>query len=158
VTIESYEDSRLEAVVQLSLSAWAPVFASIERALDPEVWRAFHPDWRADQRAAVEAACKDAAMRVWVAVEAGQVAGFVAARLHAESRMGEIHMIAVDPGFQRRGIASALTRQALAWFESEGMQVAMVETGGDPGHAPARATYEATGFRLFPVARYFKKL
>jgi hypothetical protein len=28
----------------------------------------------------------------------------------------------------------------------------------DPGHAPARRTYEAAGFRIFPVARYFKKL
>ena len=34
----------------------------------------------------------------------------------------------------------------------------MVETGGDPGHAPARATYSATGFTLLPVARYFQLL
>jgi hypothetical protein len=39
-----------------------------------------------------------------------------------------------------------------------GMSIAMVETGGDPGHAPARHTYEKVGFELFPVARYFKKL
>jgi hypothetical protein len=34
----------------------------------------------------------------------------------------------------------------------------MVETGGDPGHAPARRTYESAGSRLFPIARYFNKL
>jgi hypothetical protein len=33
-----------------------------------------------------------------------------------------------------------------------------VETGGDPGHAPARRLYEQLGFGLFPIARYFKKL
>jgi hypothetical protein len=38
------------------------------------------------------------------------------------------------------------------------MSVAMVETGGDPGHERARYTYEKVGFELFPVARYFKKL
>lgn len=38
------------------------------------------------------------------------------------------------------------------------MSVAMVETGGDPGHAPARHTYEKVGFGLFPITRYFKKL
>ena len=38
------------------------------------------------------------------------------------------------------------------------MSVAMVETGGDPGHARSRHTYEKVGFELFPVARYFKKL
>jgi len=30
--------------------------------------------------------------------------------------------------------------------------------GGDPGHAPARATYEGLGFQHWPVALYFKDL
>jgi RimJ/RimL family protein N-acetyltransferase len=38
------------------------------------------------------------------------------------------------------------------------MAIAMVETGGDPGHAPARAAYEKAGFRVLPLARYFRKL
>lgn len=38
------------------------------------------------------------------------------------------------------------------------MSVAMVETGGDPGHERARHTYEKAGFELLPAARYFKKL
>ena len=72
--------------------------------------------------------------------------------------MGEIYMIAVDPDFQRHGIATALTNHSLAWLKQAGMTTVMVETGGDPGHAPARRTYESAGFWLFPVARYFKKL
>ena len=67
-------------------------------------------------------------------------------------------MIAVAPEHQRRGIAAALTELALARLAEAGMTTAMVETGGDPGHAPARRTYESAGFRVFPVARYFKKL
>jgi GNAT superfamily N-acetyltransferase len=62
----------------------------------------------------------------------------------------------VDPDFQRRGIAARLTAHALAWFKQAGMSIAMVETGGDPGHAPARRAYESSGFRLVPVARYFR--
>jgi hypothetical protein len=38
------------------------------------------------------------------------------------------------------------------------MQVAMVETGGDPGHAPARRACEKADYTLLPVARYFKAL
>ena len=72
--------------------------------------------------------------------------------------MGEIYMVAVDPDHQRRGIAMALIEFALDRMKDAGMTVAMVETGGDPGHAPARAAYEKMGFGLFPVARYFKKL
>jgi hypothetical protein len=38
------------------------------------------------------------------------------------------------------------------------MDIAVVETGGDDGHAPARAAYEALGFTVLPIARYFHLL
>jgi GNAT superfamily N-acetyltransferase len=95
---------------------------------------------------------------VWVAIEAGSPVGFVAVKLHAETSVGEISMITVEPDVQRRGIGAALTAFALDWMREAGMSVAMVETGGDPGHAPARRLYEQLGFGLFPIARYFKKL
>jgi hypothetical protein len=38
------------------------------------------------------------------------------------------------------------------------MTIAVVETGGDPGHAPARELYAATGFTVLPIARYFQPL
>jgi ribosomal protein S18 acetylase RimI-like enzyme len=165
----------------LSLRAWEGVFASLEAVMDPRVFRAMHPDWRITQREAVEGVCaafrsadsvgedsggeesggedSDAARsdgEVWVALVQHQVAGFAALKFHTADRLGEIYMIAVDPAFQRRGIATALTRHAMDRFKQTGMTVAMVETGGDPGHAPARAAYESTGFRLLPIARYFK--
>jgi ribosomal protein S18 acetylase RimI-like enzyme len=95
---------------------------------------------------------------VWIAHAEGAVAGFVVIRLHADDRMGEISMIAVDSGVQRQGIGTALIGHALAWMKEQGMAVAMVETGGDPGHAPARQAYEKNGFTLLPIARYFKRL
>ncbi len=84
--------------------------------------------------------------------------GFVAVRLHTEDRLGEVYMIAVDPDCQGRGIGSALMTVALRWMTDAGLSVAMVETGDDPGHAPARRTYEKLGFGVVPVARYYKKL
>ncbi|MEZ4214887.1 MAG: GNAT family N-acetyltransferase [Myxococcota bacterium] len=157
-TIVPFDREHLEAVVRLALRAWEPVFPSIEEAMGTEIFRAQVADWRASQTAAVEAACTDGGGEAFVALIAGEVAGFVALRTHAADRMGEIHMIAVDPRHQRRGIAAAMTRFALARFAQAGLTTAMVETGGDPGHAPARSTYEAAGFRHVPVARYFKKL
>ncbi len=84
--------------------------------------------------------------------------GFVAIRLYLDDSMGEIYMIAVDPDFQGNGIGTALIEFALTWMKDAGMSIAMVETVDDDGHVPARHTYEKVGFRLFPVARYFKKL
>jgi ribosomal protein S18 acetylase RimI-like enzyme len=157
VTIEPYDGSRRDAIVRLSLRAWEPVFDSMRVAMGPAVFRAFYrDDWRAAQRRSVESVCTDENIRVWVAVEQSRIAGFVALKLHPEDQMGEMYMIAVDPDFQRRGIATRLIDPSVAWFKQAGMSIVMVETGGDPGHAPARSTYEAAGFRLLPVARYFK--
>ena len=60
--------------------------------------------------------------------------------------------------YQRRGISSRLTEHATEHMLRCGMDIAVVETGGDPGHAPARAAYEAAGFTLLPIARYFRLL
>jgi ribosomal protein S18 acetylase RimI-like enzyme len=73
-------------------------------------------------------------------------------------RMGAIGIIGVDPDYQRRGISSRLTSFALDYLREQGMDIAIVETGGDSGHAPARAAYEAAGFTLLPIARYFRLL
>ena len=157
--IELYEAHRLDAVIRLSLRAWAPVFDSIQKAMDLDVYQSFYPDgWRVSQQEAVEGVCAAEDTNVWVAVDAGSTVGFVAVKLHSESSMGEIYMVAVDPDFQGHGIGSALTEFAVNWMKDAGMSVAMVETGGDPGHAPARRTYEKAGFGLLPIARYFKKL
>ncbi len=72
--------------------------------------------------------------------------------------MGEISMLAVDPDYQCVGIGTALTEFALDQLKGAGMTVAMVETGGDPGHAAARRTYEKAGYTHLPIARYFKNL
>jgi GNAT superfamily N-acetyltransferase len=157
--IELYDPGQLEAVIQLSLRAWKPVFDSLQNALDAEVYCTFYPDgWRVSQQKAVEDVCAAEDTNVWVAIAADSTVGFVAVKLHSEDSMGEIYMVAVDPDFQSHGIGTALIEFALAWMKDAEMAIAMVETGGDPGHAPARHAYEKVGFRQLPIARYFKKL
>lgn len=167
VRIEPYTAHHLNAVIQLSLRAWAPVFESIQNAMDADLYQAFYPDhWRVSQQQAIEEVCAAEDTHVWVAKvfdqaaieDAGLTVGFIAVKLHLEDKMGEIYMIAVDPDVQGQGIGTALIEFAIAWMKEAGMSIAMVETGGDPGHAPARRTYEKAGFGLWKVARYFKKL
>ncbi|MDQ1397862.1 MAG: hypothetical protein QOG64_3121 [Acidimicrobiaceae bacterium] len=156
--IRELGEGDIEPVVTLSLRAWAPVFESIEESMGSDIFRRLHPDWRVSQQGAVEAVCTSEAAEVWVGEQGGAVAGFVAVELRPETSLGEIFMLAVDPAHQGRGIGGALTSFALDWIRSAGMSVAMVETGSDPGHAPARRTYEKADFKLVPVARYFKAL
>lgn len=157
--VRPLEDRDVEKVVGLSLKAWAPVYASLEGVLGSEIFGRQHPDWREDQRRAVEDVCAQKKGRVWVAEVEASVVGFVAIELHHPERdMGEISMLAVAPDHQGGGIGTALTEFALDRLKDAGMTVAMVETGGDPGHAAARRTYEKAGYVLLPIARYFKNL
>jgi ribosomal protein S18 acetylase RimI-like enzyme len=132
--IRPFDDRDAEAVVDLSLRAWAPVFASLERVLGSEIFGRLHQDWREDQRRAVEDICAAKEGRVWVAEVGASAVGFVAVEFHHPERsMGEISMLAVDPDHQGGGIGTALTEFALDRLKEAGMTVAMVETGATPG-------------------------
>ena len=72
----------------------------------------------------------------------GEPRGLVAAALYHDGGVGEIYIIAVDPGAQGLGVRTALTGVAASWLRQPGMLVAMIGTGGDPGHAPARRACE----------------
>ena len=159
IQIREFREGDLDAVVAFSLRAWEPVFDSIREVLGDEIFLRLHPDWRSNQAEAVKSSCTNAERDVFVAVTDGRPVGFVAIALTAiHEGMGVIEIIGVDPDHQRRGISSTLTEHATEHMQRCGMDIVVVETGGDPGHAPARAAYEAAGFTLLPIARYFRML
>jgi GNAT superfamily N-acetyltransferase len=159
IEIRGLVESDLDAIVELSLRAWAPVFESIRAVIGDQVFLRLHPNWETSQSEAVRASCTNEGHDVFVAVSDGRPVGFVAVGLNAfHERMGVIDIIGVDPAFQRHGVGKALTQFALDHMRSHGMDIAVVETGGDPGHAPARALYEDSEFTLLPIARYFQTL
>jgi GNAT superfamily N-acetyltransferase len=138
----------IAAVVEFSLHAWAPVFESFRTILGERVYQALHPDWVTSQAHAVEAVCQDVTAAVWVA---RRPVGYVAVRIRADDRTGEIEMLAVDPLVQRQGIGTALTSFAVQRFREAGVRLAVVGTGGDTGHAAARRVYEKAGFVALPL-------
>lgn len=148
------------AVVAFSLAAWAPVFAGLQEAMGPEVFGSIYPDWRSAQAAAVEAVCRDPEHTVSVADVHGRPAGFAAVCFvdEGDARAGEISMVAVDPAHQRSGLATALVAWAVAEIGARGAGLAVIATGGDPGHAPARALYERLGFAGLLQVRSYRRL
>lgn len=157
--IRPYRREDKPHVLALSMRAWDPVFAKLEPAVPDYVYRAFYPQgWQSRQAADIEALLDTQAEAISVAVSDETILGWVGIRLHPADRMGEIHILAVDPAHQRIGVGTALIDAAMKSMRSAGMEIAMVETGDDPGHAPSRAIYEDVGFERWPVARYFRKL
>ena len=148
----------VEDLVRLSLLAWAPVFSSFERILGPEIYAIVYPDWKTSQREAVETVCKGGEKTtVWVAELDGIVVGFLAYELN-EDQTGEVQLLAVHPDYQNRGIGTELNNFTLEKMKESGMIMAVVGTGGDPSHAPARRSYQKAGYTALPLVRYYKDL
>jgi GNAT superfamily N-acetyltransferase len=157
--IREFRERDIDAIVEFSLRAWEPVFASLREVLGDPIFFRLKPDWKAAQAEEVRASCLSDERDAFVAVVDGKPVGFVTVALNAFNEgMGVIEIIGVDPAYQRRGVASQLTNRALEHMRRCGMDIAAVGTGGDEGHAPARAAYEAFGFTLLPSARYLKLL
>jgi GNAT superfamily N-acetyltransferase len=160
-SIREYRPTDQTEVLDLSLRAWEPNFASMEDVLGREICTRLHgDDWRAYQSKCVRDVLADRAIQVWVGENAnGNLVGFAAAKVvDLDRRLGEVVMVAVDPGGSGRGLGTVLTQHATDWLRAQGMQTAMIGTGGDAGHAAARRTYAKAGYTLMPLARYFKAL
>lgn len=155
-TIRACEERDVDAVVALSLRAWRPVFESFAHVLGAEVYARLYPDWRESQARAVASVLRAEGTTTWVAEHAGRPVGFVAVVLHEDPPRGEIEMLAVDPDHQGRGTGTALTVYAVEYLRGVGVPLVEIVTGGDPGHAPARRTYEKAGFTALPLVRYYR--
>jgi GNAT superfamily N-acetyltransferase len=159
VQIRPYTLADHDAVIQLSILAWEPVFLAWQRILGPDLYPiAIYPDWRIGQSEVVEKVIAIEHMHTWVADVEGVVAGFVCYECNDESKVGEVQLLAVHPGYQNHGIGTQLNLFALQKLKEGGMQLAVVGTGGDEGHAPARRAYEKAGYTGLPLMRYYKAL
>ena len=157
--IRPMENNDMDDLVGLSLLAWEPVFDSFKAILGPKIYPILYPDWCKSQAEGVEKYCMDHEKhKVLVAEVNGQVVGFIAYQNNESDNTGEVMLLAVHPDFQDRGIGTELNVVALEDMKASGMVMAVVGTGGDPGHAPARRSYEKTGYTGLPLVRYYKSL
>ena len=139
--------------------AWRPVFSAMKAEIPGYVYEAFYPKgWESRQLKDIAGLFDEKQTDVFVARIRERVVGFVALQEHLEDSMGEVYVIAVDPEHQKRGIGAKLLEFSFSWMRDRGLAIAMVETGGDSGHAASRAAYERVGFERLPVARYFRPL
>jgi hypothetical protein len=90
-TIREYRTDDHDAVVELALRAWTPVFASMRAVVGDEIDGLLHSDdWRAYQRRSVEETLVNDAMRIWVAEhddddDGHAIVAFVAVTLHGHA-------------------------------------------------------------------------
>lgn len=160
VVVRPGRDEDVPALVDLSLRAWEPVFASVRDVLGARTFDQLWPDWRTAQSEVVGRCCRDEDSDLLVAELDEAVVGLVITTRRTEdaAQIGEVDLLAVDPAVQGRGIAGVLLERGLEAIRGYGVDLAVVATGGDAGHAPARAVYERAGFHAFPQVRLYRRL
>jgi len=157
--IRRARESDVDELVDLTLLAFVPVFKSFRGLLGPVIYSQIWPDWRKSQREAVESFCRDPGSRVVLVAEVeGKVVGLVVYQPDSKNKKAEVVFLAVHPDYQNRGVGTELNRHALEEMGLAGVNLAVVETGGESSHAAARRTYEKAGYTALPLIRYFKKL
>ena len=157
--IRAYKDEDIDQIVGLSLLAWEPVFDSFRQLLGPKIYPILYPNWQQSQKEGVEQTCLDQEnFHTLVAVIDGKVVGFLSYKITPENENGEVWLLAVHPDYQNDGIGTKLNLIALDKMQEAGMRLAVVGTGGDEGHAPARKSYENAGYTPLPLVRYYKAL
>ena len=166
IVVRPLEPSDVEAVVEIALAAWAPIYAYYRRAMGDELFLTAHPDWRQEKARQVRDGCAPAGYAIAAVAEVrpsdgqpARVVGFVTAYVRASLGIGEIGNNAVHPDWQGQGIAPRLYRYAFDRLRERGMRYAKVVTGGDPSHAPARRAYQKAGFEIvLPHVEYYREL
>ena len=141
-------------------AAFAPVFASFRALLGDEVYDLAQRRDEEGHAALLDSLLAgDSPWEVYVAESAEVVVGFVAVQTNTETLVGELGLNAVAPAHAGAGIGTKMYEFAVARLKQRGMKVAMVGTGGDPSHAPARRAYEKAGFGAqLPTTWMFRKL
>ena len=145
--IRPFEARDLDELQHIRALAFEPVFQSFREIVGPSISRIAFAAAEDEQAQLLADICQpDAAQQLFVALREERIVGFVSISLDHTQKIGEIGLNAVHPDFAGKGIGTQLYEFALGEMTSAGMKVAVVGTGGDPSHAPARRAYAKAGF------------
>ena len=158
--IREFKPEDLERLQAICHEAFKPVFQSFREKLGEEIYAINHPgDDREQAEYLSRIAEPGSGADIFVAEVAGTIAGFVTVIFDKDKHVGTLDLNAVDPAFQGQSIGRKLYNHALSHMKQAGMRLAVVSTGGDDSHAPARRAYQKAGFDVvFPNVTMFKRL
>jgi ribosomal protein S18 acetylase RimI-like enzyme len=124
--IRRYEDADCEPLRAITAVCFEGV--SIDYGIEVKYGPINGKDWRWRKARHIDDDIAANAEGVFVAVEDGEVVGYVTTRVDYESKIGWIPNLAVLPVYQQRGLGKALIETALAYMVEAGMCYARIET------------------------------
>jgi GNAT superfamily N-acetyltransferase len=154
------EAADLPRLHEIRIAAFTPIHDGYREQIGQEMFEIHYRDWQARQGDLLDQICApNSGHVVYVALEDGEIVGFVGISADVARERGELGLNAVDPRRQGIGIGAAMHEFALAKLKQVGVKMVLVGTGGDAAHLPARRAYAKAGFAAnIPGIYYFKLL
>ncbi len=116
-------------------------------------WEAHYIQGQAGSLLALQ---RDPNGRAWVASAGTDIIGYVTVLFAPWNRLAQVHGLAVAPGRQRQGVASALIARAEAFVREQGGRGVFVDTPVD--NTRARAFYAANGYaEAYVMPEYYSE-
>lgn len=151
------KEDYIEKAIEITYIAWESVFEKYREALGDKIFADLYGDWKAQKYNRVYKGLTSG--RGYVALVNGEVAGFIFYEIDEGKKKGIVEENAVHPEYRGLGIAGKMYDFVLLKMREEGMKYAMVTTGLDEAHAPARRAYEKAGFdKTLESVRYFMEI
>lgn len=157
VKIVPCEDIHIDKAIEITYVAWEPIFEKYREELGEEMFSDLYGDWKDMKYKRVYDGLTSG--KGFIALVNGEVAGFIFYEVDKEKKKGIIEENAVSSKYRGMGIARKMYEFVLGKMREEGMVYAMVTTGLDEAHAPARRAYEKAGFdKTLESVRYFMEI
>lgn len=137
----------LDTICRIAKAAWEKIFDHLEDAFGKELYNKVNPDCRNSKTPWLHKFFAEHPDWIYVAERNNKVVGFICIIMNFNSKVAQISNNAVDPFCGEKGVGQEMYQAVFERFKAEGMQAAMVTTGLDDAHAPARRAYERAGFK-----------
>ena len=157
IKIVPCEEKHIKDAIELTYIAWQPIFDGYFNELGEEMFNVFYSGWKDTKyRRVYEGLMSE---RGYVALIEDKVVGFIFYIVDEATKTGIVEENAVSSEFRGLGIAQKMYNFIFDKMRGEGMVYAVVGTGLDDAHAPARKAYEKAGFdRAIESIKYYKEL
>ncbi len=126
MSIRRYVETDRECLQTITALCFAGV--SIDAGIEAKYGPIAGKDWRWRKARSIDDDIAVNAEGIFVAVEEGEVVGYITSRVDHESKIGWIPNLAVLPAYQQRGLGQTLIETALAYLAKAGMRYARIET------------------------------
>ncbi len=150
VVLRYAEKKDFPEIDEITVVCYSEIYESFVQRVGEEVFKGiyFNPElpWPESKTTQNHKLYSEHPEWIWVLENQEGVFGYVSFILRPEKNYGIIENNGILPSYTGEGWGKYMYRHVLKFFRSSGLRFALVETGLDDAHIPARRAYEGVGF------------